>query len=76
MITLDKEILSTARVIARGRAIKDLERLLSTYGGVPRGWTKRSSRALMDSYGHYELHWYEHAGLGRFEIKRIDFSRD
>jgi len=69
---LTKEHLATARVIARGRRIRDLDRLLAAYGGEPARWRKMSTRpfqALPDRW--VELHWYEHHGLGRFEIKEV-----
>ena len=33
-------------------------------------WTKRSSPAVEIDGDLYEYHWYEHHGIGRFEIKR------
>jgi hypothetical protein len=69
---LTKELLSTARVIARGRGIRDLDRLLSTYGGTASSWVKKSTRPVRGSVGWLEYHWYEHHGIGRFEIKVVD----
>ncbi len=51
---LTKEMLSRARVIARGRRIRDLPHLLAAYGGAPSGWTKRSTQRLEDSRGRFE----------------------
>ena len=70
-IRLTKQMLSRARVIARGRGIRDLDRLLLWYGGMPRSWTKRSTQPLRDHRGQHEYHWYEHHGIGRFEMKRV-----
>jgi hypothetical protein len=66
-----RQMLSRARVIARGRGIRELDRLLRIYGGTPAGWTKRATRPMRDPQGPYEYHWYEHHGVGRFEVKRI-----
>ena len=72
---LSKEVLSRSRIIARGRRIRDLARLLGRYGGTPAGWVKKSSPELRDSRGRFEYHWYEHRGLGRFETKRLSKER-
>ena len=60
---------SKSRVIARGRRIRDLKRLLDTYGGVASQWLKKSSSPVEVEGEFYEYHWYEHHGIGRFEIK-------
>jgi hypothetical protein len=57
-------------VIAKGRRIRALERLLREHGGKPSMWTKKSSSAVEIDGDLYEYHWYEHHGIGRFEIKR------
>jgi len=57
-------------VIAKGRRIRDLERLLNEYGGKSSMWTKKSSPAVELAGDLYEYHWYEHHGIGKFEIKR------
>jgi hypothetical protein len=57
-------------VIARGRGIHDLPRLLQEYGGKPSMWVKKSSPAVEIVGEWYEYHWYEHPGIGRFGIKR------
>jgi len=67
---LTKELIAQSRVIARGRRIRDLERLIRKYGGKPSMWTKKSSPAVQIQGDSYEYHWYEHPGIGRFEIKR------
>jgi hypothetical protein len=68
--TLTPAILSQSRVIAKGRRIRDVERLVASYGGSASRWVKKSSPPLEDDEGFYELHWYEHPGLGRVELKR------
>jgi len=65
-----RDLLSDSRVIAKGKRIRDVERLVSRYGGRRSQWVKKSSRVLEDDAGQYEFHWYEHHGIGRFEIKR------
>jgi len=58
-------------VIAKGRGIRDLNRLVRNYGGKPSLWTKKSSPPVEVDGILYEYHWYEHHGIGRFEIKRV-----
>jgi len=67
---LTKELIARSRVIARGRGIRDLSRLLKEHGGKPSLWTKKSSPPIEVLGERYEYHWYEHQGLGRFEVKR------
>lgn len=66
---LTKELIALSRVIAKGRGIRDLKRLIQEYGGKPSMWTKKSSPAIEIDGDVYEYHWYEHHGIGRFEIK-------
>lgn len=73
-IELAKEILSRSRIVAKGRRIRDLDRLLASYGGELGRWVKRSTEVLEDSSGRFEYHWYEHHGLGRFEIRRVELD--
>lgn len=68
--TLNPAMISQSRVIAKGRRIRDVERLVATYGGRVSWWVKKSSSRLEDDEGIYELHWYEHPGIGRVELKR------
>lgn len=67
---LTKKLIAQSRVISKGRRIRDLERLLSEYGGKPSMWTKKSSPAIEIDRNLFEYHWYEHHGIGRIEIKR------
>jgi hypothetical protein len=67
---LTKELIAQSRVIAKGRRIRDLERLLTEHGGMPSMWTKKSSPPVEIDGDLYEYHWYEHHGIGRFEISR------
>jgi len=62
------------KVIAVGRAIRDLARLRRTYG--PGRWRKLKGRAMIRTFdGHVreaEVHWYEAHGIGRKEFKIKD----
>jgi hypothetical protein len=68
--SLSPAMISQSRVIAKGQRIRDVERLVSTYGGKASRWVKKSSPRLEDDEGVYEIHWYEHPGMGRVELKR------
>jgi len=68
--TLSPAMISLSRVIAKGRRIRDVERLVARYGGSASRWVKKSSPRFEDDDGSYELHWYEHPGIGRVELKR------
>jgi hypothetical protein len=63
-------MISQSRVIAKGCRIRDIERLVADYGGSASRWVKKSSPRLEDDEGVYELHWCEHPGIGRVELKR------
>jgi len=63
-------MISQSRVIAKGLRIREVERLVASYGGSASRWVKKSSPRLEDDEGPYELHWYEHSGIGRVELKR------
>jgi hypothetical protein len=63
-------MLAQSRVIAKGKRIRDIGRLIKTYGGTPSKWAKKSSPYFEVSGEHYEYHWYEHPSIGRVEIKQ------
>jgi hypothetical protein len=67
---LTKELIVQSRVIAKGRGIREVRRLVQEYGGRPSMWTKKSSPPVEIGGDVYEYHWYEHHGIGRVEIKR------
>ena len=73
-ILLSPEILNKSRIIAKGNRIRDIKRLISEYGGVASKWTKKSSLPVKIEGEFYEYHWYEHHGIGRFEIKQKKVS--
>ncbi|MCL4299930.1 MAG: hypothetical protein KJ077_29610 [Anaerolineae bacterium] len=68
--------LAQARVIAKGKRIKDIRRLLDEYGGTVGNWVKKSSQPLIIENRLAEIHWYEHQGIGRVEekIKWLDYE--
>jgi len=66
---ISKEHISQSRIIAKGGRIRDVQRLIECYGGRRSQWTKKSSPLFENNGSLYEYHWYEHHGIGRFEIK-------
>lgn len=60
------------QTIARGRGIRELNRLNRVYGHS--AWRKLKGNAMVRlSNGDYriaEVHWYEGHGFGRVEFKR------
>jgi hypothetical protein len=66
---LTRQQLSQARVIAKGKRIRDVQRLVKQYGGKARQWVKKSSQPFSYQGKLAEVHWYEHHGIGRFEEK-------
>jgi hypothetical protein len=61
-----------ADAFAEGRGIRDLARLIKTYGG--KNWRKRKGFALIrlldtGDIRPAELHWYEAHGIGKVELK-------
>jgi hypothetical protein len=64
--------LSGIETFAEGRGIRELQRLIDTYGG--KNWRKCKGFAnirLMpsDEIVKAELHWYEAHGVGKVEMK-------
>ena len=66
---LTQEVILNSRVIAKGKRIRDVQRLLEKYGGMVSKWVKKSSAPFEIDGEPYEYHWYEHHGIGSFEIK-------
>jgi hypothetical protein len=64
-------MLSGARVIAKGKRIRDVSRLVARYGGKASKWVKKSSPRIEIDGEYFEIHWYEHAGIGKVEMKEI-----
>ena len=67
--------LSRSRVIARGRRIREVRRLVNLYGGRISKWVKKRSPPFETRGRILEHHWYEHPGLGRFEVGIVEVSR-
>jgi hypothetical protein len=67
---LTPRMLAQSRVIAKGNRIRDVQRLVTTYGGKRSTWVKKSSPPFAVGLHNYEYHWYEHPGIGRVELKR------
>ena len=63
-------MLAQARVVAKGKRIRDVRRLVARYGGRPSKWVKKSSPRFEMAGEHFEYHWYEHPGIGKVEVKR------
>jgi hypothetical protein len=63
--------ISGAEVIARGKSIRDLPRLVKAFG--PGRWRKMKGRARVrlttDEVRLAELHWYEAHGVGKKRVK-------
>ena len=70
-VDLSRKMLSAARVIAKGKRIRDVRRLVAQYGGRTSRWIKKSSPQFEVAGKRFEYHWYEHHGVGRFETKRV-----
>lgn len=75
ILKLTSRMLSQSRVIAKGQRIRDVPRLVETYGGKVSKWVKKSSRRQEDAHGVYEVHWYEHPGIGRVDLKRKEMEK-
>ena len=68
-------MLSQARVVVKGNRIRTVQRLVAQYGGRVSKWVKKSSPQFEVTGEYYEYHWYEHPGLGKFEMKRVQVKR-
>jgi len=63
-------MIAQSRVIAKGSRIRDVQRLVDTYGGRKVQWVKKSSPRFDVDGLLYEYHWYECMGIGRVELKQ------
>ncbi len=72
---LTRRLLAQARVIARGRRSREIQRLVHRYGGRASKWAKKSSPTVEIGGEQFEYHWYEHPGIGRVEVKQIPVHR-
>jgi hypothetical protein len=72
---LTPRMLAQLRVIAKGNRIRDVQRLVTDYGGTSSQWVKKSSPRFEINKLDYAYHWYEHAGIVRVEVKRKQMQR-
>ena len=63
-------MVAQSRVIAKGKRIRDVQRLVAMHGGRTSQWVKKSSPRFEVAGQEYEYHWYEHSGIGRVEVRR------
>ena len=68
-------MLSQSRVIAKGQKIRDVHRLVAQYGGRASKWIKKSGPRVEIDGEYFEVHWYEHPRLGRFEVKQVGVGK-
>ena len=68
-------MLTEARVIAKGKRIREVRRLVARYGGRASKWVKKSGPPMEAAGLYFEFHWYEHPGIGRFEVKQVKVNR-
>ena len=68
---LTPRMLAQSRVIAKGNRIRDVQRLVTTYGGRHSTWVKKSSPPFDQAGESFEYHWYEHPGIGRVEERLV-----
>jgi hypothetical protein len=73
-VRLTPWMIAQARIIAKGNRIRDVRRLVATYGGRASRWVKKSSPEVENGHGVFEAHWYEHPRIGRVELKRKDLD--
>ncbi len=46
--------------------------MVAQYGGRASKWVKKSSPQLEVGGKYIEYHWYEHPGIGKFEMKEVE----
>lgn len=59
-LEITRAMLARSRVLARGRGIRDVDRLVKSHGGKSSRWTKKSSPMFEVAGSWYEFHWYEY----------------
>ncbi len=70
-INLTRTVIAQSRMIAKGRGIRDVNRLVKEYGGKQARWIKKSSAVVTIDGRPCEIHWYECHGIGRVEAKYV-----
>ncbi|NOT62705.1 MAG: hypothetical protein HOP19_21060 [Acidobacteria bacterium] len=71
MDKLPPQLHAQSRVIAKGQRIRDVKRLVATYGGRASKWVKKSSPRVELDGEQFEYHWYEYTGIGLVEVKLV-----
>jgi len=74
-VKLTRGLLAQSRIIAKGRHIREVNRLVARYGGRPSKWVKKSSPQIEIANKTIEYHWYEHPGIGRFEVREVQINQ-
>lgn len=64
-VKFTRQMHSQSEVIARGTRIAKVNELVSKFGGKAKGWVKKKTWEV----GGMEIHYYEHAGIGRRGVK-------
>ena len=73
-IKLTRRILSQSRVIAKGKHIREVKRLVARYGGRASQWVKKSGPQIEIDGKIIEYHWYEHSGIGKVEVREVQIN--
>lgn len=58
------------------KPIRDVNRLVETYGGKAENWQKIKAVGIIEKDGKYfevEIHWYEEPSVGKKELKSKDY---
>jgi len=71
VVKLTRRLLAKSRIIAKGKHIREVRRLVTQYGGRSSKWVKKSSPQIEMGNRTIEYHWYEHPNIGRFEIREV-----
>ena len=74
-VKLTRRLLAQSRIIAKGRHISEVNRLVARYGGRVSKWVKKSSPQIEIGNETIEYHWYEHPGIGRFEVRAMQINQ-
>lgn len=65
---LNEFMLPLAKVMAKGRRVREVESLANAYGGQVSEWAKKRGPVFIFEDEAFEFHWYERPGL-RIEIE-------
>jgi hypothetical protein len=57
-----------------GEVVRIRHGLSALHGGNPDGWTKKVGKIASDKF-EFDIHWYEHADIGRVDFKIKHFKR-